>query len=192
MNSASIETAFSSHPVVSKDHWVAERKTLLAREKELKRLQDVVAQERRALPWVRIEKNYVFDGTDGRRSLAELFEGRSQLMVQHFMFPPDWEQGCASCSFMADHIDGMNVHLAHRDVTLLVVSRTSLADIEGFRRRMGWRFKHPGAAASARWTTRWSGCATTTDTILHPPAARPRRPLRAQRARAWSLRLLRL
>jgi len=99
------------------------------------------ARELRALPWVRIEKNYVFDGSEGRRTLAELFEGRRQLMVQHFMFAPEWEQGCPSCSFMADHIDGMNVHLAHRDVTLLVVSRAPLAEIERFRQRMGWQFK---------------------------------------------------
>ena len=90
---------------------------------------------------MRIDKTYVFDGPEGRRTLAELFEGRRQLMVQHFMFAPGWEQGCPSCSFMADHIDGMNVHLAHRDVTLLVVSRAPLADIERFRRRMGWQFK---------------------------------------------------
>jgi len=90
---------------------------------------------------VRVAKAYTFDTPEGARTLAELFEGRRQLMVQHFMFAPGWEQGCPSCSFMADHIDGMNVHLAHRDVTLLVVSRAPLADIERFRRRMGWRFK---------------------------------------------------
>ncbi|HEY0857388.1 MAG TPA: thioredoxin family protein [Albitalea sp.] len=129
------------HPVVSKDRWIAERKTLLAREKELTRLRDRIARERRALPWVRIEKNYVFDAPEGRRTLAELFEGRRQLVVQHFMFAPGWEQGCKSCSFMADHIDGANVHLAQRDLTLLVVSRAPLADIQRFRERMGWRFK---------------------------------------------------
>ena len=112
---------------MSRDRWIAERKTLLAREKELTRLSDQLARERRALPWVRIEKNYVFDGIEGRRTLAELFQGRRQLMVQHFMFAPGWEQGCPSSS-MADHIDGMNVHLAHRDVTLLVVSRAAGRD----------------------------------------------------------------
>lgn len=141
MNTATAEPSAVDHPVVSSDRWVAERKTLLAREKELTRLRDQIARERRALPWERIDKNYVFDGPDGRRTLAELFEGRRQLMVQHFMFAPGWEQGCPSCSFMADHIDGMNVHLAHRDVTLVVVSRAPLADIERFRRRMGWQFK---------------------------------------------------
>ena len=130
-----------NHRVVSRDEWVAERKTLLAREKELTRLRDQIARERRALPWVRIDKNYVFDGPEGRRTLAELFDGRRQLLVQHFMFAPGWEQGCKSCSFMADHTDGMNVHLAHRDVTFVAISRAPLAEIERFRRRMGWQFK---------------------------------------------------
>src|SRR5262245_4607362 len=127
--------------VVSREEWVAERQKLLAHEKELTRLRDQIARKRRALPWVRIDKNYVFDAPEGRRTLAELFEGRRQLLVQHFMFAPGWEQGCPSCSFMADHSDGMNVHLAHRDVTLLAVSRATLPEIEVFRRRMGWQFK---------------------------------------------------
>ena len=130
-----------NHPVVSRERWVAERKTLLAREKELTRLRDQIARERRALPWVRVEKDYAFDSPGGRRTLAELFEGRRQLVVQHFMFAPGWEQGCKSCSFMADHTDGAKVHLAQRDLTLLVVSRAPLADIERFRQRMGWQFK---------------------------------------------------
>ena len=130
-----------NHPVVSTDRWVAERKALLAREKELTRLRDQIARERRALPWERIEKAYAFDAPGGRRTLAELFEGRRQLLVQHFMFGPGWEQGCPSCSFMADHTDGMNVHLAHRDITLVAISRAPLADIERFRQRMGWQFK---------------------------------------------------
>ena len=130
-----------NHSVVSKERWIAERKSLLARERELTHLRDQIARERRALPWERIEKNYTFDAPGGRRSLADLFEGRSQLLVQHFMFGPGWEQGCPSCSFMADHIAGMQVHLEHRDVTLLVVSRAPLAEIERFRQRMGWQFK---------------------------------------------------
>jgi predicted dithiol-disulfide oxidoreductase (DUF899 family) len=130
-----------NHRVVSRDEWVAERKTLLAHEKELTQLRDEIARKRRALPWVRVDKTYVFDAPDGRRTLAELFDGRRQLLVQHFMFAPGWEQGCKSCSFMADHSDGMNVHLAHRDVTLVAISRAPLADIERFRRRMGWQFK---------------------------------------------------
>jgi predicted dithiol-disulfide oxidoreductase (DUF899 family) len=135
------QVSTENHRVVSSDEWVAERKTLLAREKELTRLRDQIAGERRALPWVRVDKNYVFDTPEGRRTLANLFEGRRQLLVQHFMFAPGWEQGCPSCSFMADHNDGMNVHLAHRDVALVAVSRATLAEIEHFRRRMGWRFK---------------------------------------------------
>ena len=129
-----------SHPVVPRERWLAERQQLLAREKELTRLEDQVASERRALPWVRVDKDYMFDTPDGPRKLAELFHGRRQLLVQHFMLGPDWEQGCPSCSFMADHTDGMKVHLAHRDVTFVAISRAPLAEIERFRRRMGWQF----------------------------------------------------
>lgn len=134
------EVSTENHRVVSRDQWVAERKMLLAREKQLTHLRDEIARERRALPWVRVDKNYVFDAPGGRRTLADLFEGRRQLLVQHFMLAPGWEQGCPSCSFMADHNDGMNVHLAHRDVTLVAVSRATLPEIERFRRRMGWQF----------------------------------------------------
>lgn len=130
-----------NHPVVSPDRWIAERKKLLAREKELTHLRDQIANERRALPWERIEKEYVFDTPEGPRKLADLFEGRSQLLVQHFMLGPGWEQGCPSCSFMADHTGGMKIHLEHRDVTFLAVSRAPLTEIERFRRRMGWQFK---------------------------------------------------
>jgi predicted dithiol-disulfide oxidoreductase (DUF899 family) len=140
LDTGAAESGSAGHPVVSRERWIAERKVLLAREKELMRLSDQIARDRRALPWVRIDKGYVFETPGGRRSLAELFEGRRQLLVQHFMFAPGWEQGCPSCSFMADHLDGMNVHLAHRDVTLVVVSRATLAEIERFRRRMGWTF----------------------------------------------------
>jgi len=141
MNTALAEVSTVNHPVVSRDRWIAERKALLAHEKELTRLRDQIARERRALPWVRIDKAYVFDAPGGTRSLADLFEGRRQLLVQHFMFGPGWEQGCPSCSYMADHSDGMNVHLAHRNTTLVAVSRAPLGDIERFRQRMGWRFK---------------------------------------------------
>jgi predicted dithiol-disulfide oxidoreductase (DUF899 family) len=116
--STATDTNTVNHPVVSSDRWIAARKALLARERELTHLRDEIARERRALPWVRIEKRYVFDTVEGQRTLAQLFDGRRQLLVQHFMFGPGWEQGCPSCSFMADHSDGMNVHLAHRDVTL--------------------------------------------------------------------------
>ncbi|RYY97158.1 MAG: DUF899 domain-containing protein, partial [Comamonadaceae bacterium] len=130
-----------NHPVVSADRWIAERRALLAREKELMRLQDQIASERRALPWVRIEQDYVFDTTLGRRTLTDLFEGRRQLLVQHFMLAPGWAQGCPSCSYMADHTDGMTVHLAQRDTTLVAVSRAPLAEIARFRERMGWQFE---------------------------------------------------
>ena len=129
------------HPVVSRDEWLAARKAHLAREKEFTRQRDQLSAERRALPWGRVEKAYVFDGPDGQASLIDLFAGRSQLIVYHFMLGPDWEQGCPSCSFLADHIDGAVVHLAQRDVTLLAVSRAPLPQIESFKRRMGWRFR---------------------------------------------------
>ena len=141
MNTATAEIGTTRHPVVSRDRWLAERRRLLAREKEITRLRDQVARERRALPWVRIEKDYTFDTPEGRRALADLFEGRRQLLVQHFMLGPGWAEGCPSCSYMADHLDGMQVHLMHRDVTLRVVSRAPLAEIERFRARMGWRFR---------------------------------------------------
>jgi len=130
-----------NHPVVTRDQWLAERKALLAREKELTHLGDQVARERRALPWVRIDKDYVFDTPEGRRPLAELFDGRRQLLVQHFMLAPGWQAGCKSCSYMADHTDGATVHLTQRDVTFVAVSRAPLAEIERFRQRMGWRFR---------------------------------------------------
>jgi predicted dithiol-disulfide oxidoreductase (DUF899 family) len=129
------------HQIVSQEKWLAARKAHLAREKEFTRLRDELSAERRALPWMRVEKRYGFEGPDGRQTLAELFDGRSQLIVYHFMLGPGWEQGCPSCSFVADHIDGALIHLAHRDVTLLAVSRAPLSEIEVFRKRMGWRFR---------------------------------------------------
>lgn len=127
--------------VVSPDRWLAERTRLLQREKELMQLHDQVARERRALPWVRVEKDYTFDTPQGPRKLGALFEGRRQLLVQHFMLGPGWEQGCPSCSYMADHTDGMTVHLAQRDIAFLAISRAPLAEIERFRARMGWQFR---------------------------------------------------
>lgn len=126
--------------IVSHEQWIEARRGLLAAEKDLTRRRDALAALRQALPWERVDKEYVFDTPRGPRTLAELFDGRSQLLAQHFMLGPGWEEGCKGCSFMADHIDGMNVHLANRDVTLVVVSRAPLAEIERFRRRMGWRF----------------------------------------------------
>lgn len=129
------------HPnVVSEAEWLAARKDLLAKEKEFTRQRDALSAERRKMPWVKVEKEYVFDSPDGKKSLADLFDGKSQLIVYHFMFGPGWEAGCPSCSFLGDHFDGSIVHLAQRDVTLLAVSRAPLPQIEAFQRRMGWRF----------------------------------------------------
>jgi predicted dithiol-disulfide oxidoreductase (DUF899 family) len=141
MNTSTSQSTITNHPVVSHEHWVAERKRLLAREKELTHLRDQVARERRALPWARIGKAYTFDTSAGARTLADLFEGRRQLLVQHFMLGAGWEEGCPSCSFMADHTDGMIAHLAARDVTFVAISRAPLVEIERFQRRMGWKFK---------------------------------------------------
>lgn len=127
-----------THQVVSRSEWLAARTTLLAREKALTRLRDELNAERLALPWVKVDKEYVFDTPAGRKTLAELFDGRSQLVIYHFMFGPDWEAGCPGCSFMADHFDGTLAHLNHHDVTLVMVSRAPLARIEAYRKRMGW------------------------------------------------------
>src|SRR5436309_5231468 len=111
------------HPVVSREEWIAARKRLLAREKAMTRLRDELSAERRALPWVKVEKRYEFDGPDGRETLADLFGGRSQLIVKHFMLGPDWAEGCVGCSFQSDHFDPMLPHLEHHDVSLVAVSR---------------------------------------------------------------------
>ena len=116
------------HEIVSQEEWLVARKAHLAKEKELTRLRDRLSAERRQLPWVKVEKAYVFDGPGGKETLADLFDGRSQLIVYHFMFGPGWEQGCPSCSFLADHFDGANLHLPHRDVTLLAVARAARPD----------------------------------------------------------------
>jgi predicted dithiol-disulfide oxidoreductase (DUF899 family) len=126
--------------VVSREEWLAARKALLAREKEATKLRDQINAERRALPWVRIKNDYAFDTPAGRRSLSELFAGRSQLIVYHFMLGPDWKAGCPGCSFVADHLDGALPHLEHHDVTLVAVSRAPLDQIEAYKSRMGWRF----------------------------------------------------
>ncbi len=126
------------HPVVSRDAWLAQRLALLAREKQLTHLRDEIARERRELPWVRLDKPYVLATASGPRPLADLFEGRRQLMVQHFMLAPGWEAGCQSCSSMTDHLVGTQVHLAQRDLGVLLVSRAPLPEIQRFRRRMGW------------------------------------------------------
>jgi len=124
----------------SRDEWLAARLALLGREKELNRLRDELAAQRRKLPWVRIDEPYRFDGPDGPRTLAELFDGRSQLLVYHFMYGPEWDEGCPSCSFWADTYEGLSAHLAARDVTFVCVSRASLDAIDRYRERMGWSF----------------------------------------------------
>ena len=129
------------HKIVSRDEWLAAREAHLANEKRFTKARDELSRQRRELPWVKVEKRYVFDGPDGKETLADLFGGRSQLIVYHFMFGPGWEQGCPSCSFLADHFDGAALHLAQRDVTLAAVSRAPLPQIDAFKKRMGWRFK---------------------------------------------------
>jgi len=131
----------TTHRVVSRDEWIRERTQLLAREKEFTRLRDQLSAERRELPWVKVDTPYVFDGPNGRESLADLFQGRSQLAVYHFMFDPAWDEGCKSCSFWMDNFDGTDVHLNHRDVSLVLVSRAPIATLEAYRTRMGWRLK---------------------------------------------------
>lgn len=133
-------TTDTNHSVVSRQQWLAARKALLGREKELTHLGDQIARERRALPWVRMDKDYVFASSEGPRRLADLFDGHRQLVIQHFMLQPGWEQGCKSCSYMADHTDPTLVHLAHRDTAFVAVSLAPLDEIERFRQRMGWKF----------------------------------------------------
>jgi len=129
------------HQVVPHDEWIAARKEFLIKEKEFTRLRDEISRQRRALPWEKVDAAYSLEGPSGKLQLSDLFGGRSQLIVYHFMLGPDWKEGCPSCSLIADHFDGMTVHLANRDVTLAVVSRAPLAQIEAFQKRMGWRFQ---------------------------------------------------
>jgi len=126
--------------IASPAEWLAARKELLKKEKEFSKLRDELSRQRREMPWEKLEKAYMFDGPKGKESLADLFGERSQLIVYHFMLGPDWKEGCPSCSFISDHIDASVVHLAARDVRLVVVSRAPLAQIEAFKKRMGWRF----------------------------------------------------
>ena len=129
------------HRVVSLTEWTARRKELLRKEKEFTKLRDELSRQRRELPWEKVEKQYVFDGPSGRETFADLFGGKSQLIIYHFMLGPGWEAGCPSCSYLADHFDGSLVHLANRDVTLAVVSRARMPEIAAFKKRMGWAFR---------------------------------------------------
>src|ERR1700684_4195323 len=122
------------HKVVGKDEWIAARRGHLAKEKVLTRLRDELSKDRRELPWEAVEKSYVFEGANGKVTLGDLFDGRSQLLVYHFMFGPGWKEGCQSSSFISDHFDGMTVHLANRDVTLVGVSRAPFSEIEPFQK----------------------------------------------------------
>jgi predicted dithiol-disulfide oxidoreductase (DUF899 family) len=131
----------TTHRIVSRDEWIAARTEHLAKEKELTRLRDQLSQERRELPWVKVDKAYVFEGPQGKETLADLFEGRRQLIVEHFMFDPSWDEGCKSCSFWVDNLNGIGVHLNHRDVTFVLVSRAPIATLTAYRQRMGWSVK---------------------------------------------------
>ena len=131
----------ASHQIVSQEEWLVARQELLAKEKEFTRLRDQLSQQRRALPWVKVDKEYVFDGPNGKETLAELFAGRSQLLVYHFMFGPDRDEGCKSCSFWADNYNDIIVHLRHRDVTMVTISRAPLSKLAAYQQRMGWGFK---------------------------------------------------
>src|SRR5580692_6464783 len=138
MSSSTVEV---KHPnVVSHAEWLRTRSEFLAKEKEFTRLRDELSRQRRALPWEKVEKRYEFDSTQGKITLADLFNSRSQLIVYHFMLGPGWQEGCPSCSLIADHFDGFTIHLANRDTMLAAVSRAPLAGIEAFKKRMGWKF----------------------------------------------------
>jgi len=130
----------TQHQIVSKETWLEARRALLAKEKQLTRERDELARQRRELPWERVEKSYTFDSSRGKVMLADLFGSHSQLLIYHFMFGPEWKEGCPSCSYVSDHLDGAVPHLAARDVSLMMVSRAPLAKIEAFKKRMGWRF----------------------------------------------------
>ncbi len=129
------------HRIVSQSEWLAARKNLLAKEKEFTRKRDELSQQRRDLPWERVDKEYIFDGPNGKETLSDLFAGRSQLVVYHFMFDPRWNEGCKHCSFWADNFNGLGVHLNHRDVTMIAVSRAPLKKLQVFKKRMKWDFK---------------------------------------------------
>jgi len=134
------------HPVASRETWLEARRALLAEEKALTRARDALAEKRRALPWVKVDKDYVFRAHEGQLSLSDLFRGKRQLIVYHFMFGADWEAGCTGCSFLSDHVDAVIPHLEQKDVAYVAVSRAPIGRIEAFRRRMGWSFRWVSAA----------------------------------------------
>lgn len=130
-----------NHRVVSRDEWLIARRAHLAKEKAFTEARDALSRERRELPWVKVDTTYVFDAPSGQESLADLFAGKHQLIVYHYMFDPAWQDGCKSCSFWADNFNGISLHLAARDVSLITISKAPLAKLEAFKRRMGWTFK---------------------------------------------------
>jgi len=130
-----------NHRIVSKDEWLAARSALLKKEKEFTVLRDKLGQQQRDMPWVSVDKEYLFVGPNGKQTLSDLFDGRTQLIVYHFMYDPNWDAGCPSCSFWADNFNGIVVHLNQRDVTMIAVSRAPYSKIEEYKKRMGWNFK---------------------------------------------------
>jgi predicted dithiol-disulfide oxidoreductase (DUF899 family) len=157
----------TTHRVVSTEDWLVARRRLLEKEKAFTRARDELSRERRELPWEPVEKNYQFETDRGRESLGELFAGRSQLIIYHFMFGPDWEAGCKSCSFWADNFNGIVAHLAQRDVTMLAVSRAPLAKLEAFKKRLGWSF-------------RWVSCGDSDFNFDYQASFKPEQEGRAQ------------
>ena len=127
--------------IVSRDEWLEARRELLEEEKQFTRLRDQLSLKRRKLPWVKVVTEYLFEGPDGKQSLSDLFEDKSQLIVYHFMYGPDWQEGCPSCSFWVDSFNGIDIHLRHRDANLVAISRASLDTLEAYQKRMGWSFK---------------------------------------------------
>jgi predicted dithiol-disulfide oxidoreductase (DUF899 family) len=140
-STSDLEAIMQSHKVVSHEDWLTARRQLLADEKEFTRLRDRLSQQRRDLPWERVDKNYVFDGPGGRETLSQLFDGKHQLATYHFMLGPGWNEGCKSCSYWADNFNGIDIHLRQRDVTFTTISRAPLPEIEAFKKRMEWTFK---------------------------------------------------
>src|ERR1700720_605679 len=142
--------SMTDHQVVTPEAWVEARKHLLAKEKEFTRLRDQLSQARRDLPWVLVTKQYLFGGAEGKQTLAQLFNGHSQLVVYHFMFAPDWEAGCHGCSFWADNFNGIDVHLKHRDTSFLAISRAPYEKLNAYKKRMGWSLAMSGSVRASR------------------------------------------